>query len=227
MGMAQTIDMHEDQKDDICRQYDEILSGLEELEVRSDFWRQTLDHPVMRDKLKDLENELAGIRETWDDIKPADFKDSQSRVRAIRYLMNEFRHEAEDAEAALKAKKQLKASYEIGNELILRGAGYSFDAAAAKAAAAEAEPAVEGESDTEEITPPDGMIMVRLSDSPSKKLNKSLIDAGFYRSDENDEIRYYADDTMENRQRIQELYEEHEAISEVLYNADSASEGGE
>lgn len=104
-----------------------MLDELNELQESALFWKEFRNHPEADKLFKKFGDELAEARERWDDIKPADFRDSQSRVRAIKIVLRELKDKSDDVTEALKSKKRQVGSYEIDNEIFLRAAGYEFD----------------------------------------------------------------------------------------------------
>lgn len=142
------------QVDPIVETYKGMLDELGTLTEAERFWRETAAHEEFEKYIKKMRDEMAATRERWDNIKPADFKDSQARVLALKIVSRDLVAKAGDLFEQLRAKKRLIYAYEIDNEIILLGAGYEFEVAPEEAAPKEA-----GDADldmpTEAMTPMD------------------------------------------------------------------------
>ena len=115
--------------DDISKGYEAILERLREAEEQSAFWGDTIGHHLMVDFRKELRADMARERESWDDIKPAEFRDSQAGVKARRHLLDRLEQRGDDARASLHSIKMQRASYYLGNEMLLKPLGYTMDQA--------------------------------------------------------------------------------------------------
>lgn len=128
-AVAQVIQTEIDQarQSEIVNNYESMLEDLDALAEAARFWGAVNNHPEFTKFISNIQEELSETRERWDDIKPNDFRDSQSRVRAIKFLTRTLTSRPEDVAEALKAKKRLVYNYEIENEIFLRAAGFELD----------------------------------------------------------------------------------------------------
>jgi len=117
----------EAKKNEIVKNYEKMHADLEELQEAARFWGEVDEHPEFKEFIDGLNADLAEQRERWDNIKPGDFRDSQSRVRAIKIVTLSLTDKNADVAESLKAKKRLIYNYEIENEIFLRAAGYEFE----------------------------------------------------------------------------------------------------
>lgn len=207
MGTAETIEMEErhdtERRDTITETYETMLDDIGTLEIAAEFWKRTWEHPEMAWLIAKLDDELTETARGWMDIKPGEFRDSQARARALRAIISEIEQRVPDSDAELKAKKQLKAHYEIQNELILRGAGYDFDVKAAREQAAEQTVAEQAEAGPAICQ--DCNVHIVLSKRPPASLVKALKKAGFAEHPD-DSLLWIAPDSEEMREKAETLH---------------------
>jgi hypothetical protein len=214
MATANVIetDTQQDEKrrDDISRGYEELQEAVAKLQAAAEFWRATLEAPPMREWLQKQRATRAEERERWDYIKAGAFPESRALVKAITQVEGSLTDMASTSEAELRAKKQTLFSYWQMNEMLLKGAGYSFDVNAAKAELGEPEAERDpDEAPGETLTVP--MIQIVFNQDPrdDKRFFKSLEAHGFQQTGEEFENKlhcaFVATDTPETRAWAEEV----------------------
>ena len=109
------------EKDSIVEAYDALKSEIADCQEAFSFWNHTLNDPIMVAFLDKMQGEIDQKKLDWENIKPRDFMESQSRVQALSHMLEQLRGKEEEAKAALASKRQLQVNMETNYSLFLQG----------------------------------------------------------------------------------------------------------